>query len=432
MRKITVLLVLLALVMMSGLVMAQETPEPTPEPTADVTAEPTAEPTADSTEGDEAAEVTAEATDEADIFVPTVLVRIAHFASDVPVLTPFVNGERSRIQVLSFPSITGWVEIPEGASLSLVPEGGTAADAVVGPVSLDSTGRWGTIAVVGSQAEGTLTAYLLRENLAPLPDGCAAVTVFHGIQGGPAFDVVSGDGAVLGTSVGFPGADSAMAVPSTGAGASSQCAPANEMTEADASGEMAATEEAPAEVQSTRQTGSIADCTVIPVGLTTGGTTDTSEVMATEEASTTDTTDTSDDAAATEEANSEEADSEETSTSSTVTTSAVRAPALRQGQRVANCAYTFLVPAGMAGLSANAVGSSDVLWSLTSAGIEANTYYFFAVIGTADAPQVFSYSVGGGTLSGVMIDAEDIEASDLVTEVEATPEVTPDSTEEGA
>lgn len=423
MRKITILLVLFGLLTMFGVVSAQETEEPTDEATVEVTPEPTAA----SPETDVTAEVTPDATDEADTFIPTVLVRIAHFASDAPALSPFVNGQPSGIQDLAFPSISGWVQIPEGASLSLVPQGGTADDAVVGPVSVDSSGRWGTIAVVGSQAAGTLSAYLIHENLGALPDGCASVTVFHGIEGGPAFDVAGMDGTVFGSSVGFPGADNAVSVPLTGA--SGQCATASDSMPTDemaateeASDDMAATEEA-VEVMSANQTGSVVGCTVVPVGLSTGASADDmSDAVATEEAA---------DASATQEASATEETSMDASTTSTDTT-AVRAPSLRQGQRVANCAYTFLIPAGAAGINANAAGASDVLWTLLNTEVEANTYYFIAVIGTADAPQVFNYSVGGGTLDSVRSGAEDVEASDLIAESEETPEVTPDSTEEGS
>jgi hypothetical protein len=396
MRKFTVFLALLALMAIAVMpILAQdETEEPTDEATVEATQEATSAPEV---------EVTAEMTAETDVVVPsgpTVLVRLAHFASDAPALAPFVDGQPSGIQGLEFPSMSGWVEVPVGSALTLVPQSDTSAAPVVGPIILDNSVDFSTVAVVGSAGAGTLSVYAIEENLSALPEGCALVTVFHGIEGGPTFDVVGGEGTTFASGIGFPGSDAGGTVGDT----VGQCAPSMDDTMMGTEDPMA-TEEADMSVDMGMNTtvGAV-DCVLLPTSMNIDN---TSESMATEEAVGTE------DPMATEEA---------------MTNSTVQTQSLSGGQTVSNCAYSFLVPAGLENLSANAADGST-LFSLSISPVEANTYYFYAVIGTTDAPQVFSYTVGGGELSGLLSDDEAMDDSMTDSDLDATLEVTPEATE---
>jgi hypothetical protein len=409
MRKFTflfVLLMMMAIAITPALAQEDPTEEPTSEPTSDVTVEPTTEATVETT--DAAAEMTAEAT--ADFpSVPVVLVRLAHFASDAPALAPFINGEPSGIQGLEFPSMSGWVEVPAGSALTLVPQSDTSAAPVVGPIVLDNSSSWSTLAVVGSA--GDLSVYAIRENLSAIPTGCALVTVFHGIEGGPTFDVVGSEGTTFVSGIGFPGSDAGGIVGDT----VGQCAPSSaaQATEDVMTGteDPLATEEAMMDDMSTASVANVGavDCVLLPTSMDTGTGDLPTDMTVTEGAATG-----TEDASATEEA----------STANTAVSTSSQS--MSGGQTVSNCAYSFLVPAGLASLSANGADGST-LFGLSSSAVEANTYYFYAVIGTTDAPQVFSYAVSGDNLMGLMTGDESDDMSD--SEMDATLEVTPEATE---
>lgn len=138
----------------------------------------------------------------------TTTIRLAHFAPDAPDLLAYVDGAPSGIQALSYPAVTGWVEIPaETFTIMLIPVGGAQSQAVLGPITLTrSSDQWTTIAVVGSAANNTLAAYSFTQDFSPIPENCARVTVLHAIEGAPAVDVRADD-TLLASGLGFPGGD---------------------------------------------------------------------------------------------------------------------------------------------------------------------------------------------------------------------------------
>src|SRR4051794_16836388 len=54
----------------------------------------------------------------------TVRVRLANFVADSPTFVVYVNDAPSGIQNLTFPSMSGWVELPNNSvTLSFIPQG---------------------------------------------------------------------------------------------------------------------------------------------------------------------------------------------------------------------------------------------------------------------------------------------------------------------
>ncbi|MCC6613318.1 MAG: DUF4397 domain-containing protein [Anaerolineae bacterium] len=185
-----VLLILVFLAVLAIPAVAQETP--TPEA-----------PVTEATDAD--ADMT-EATETPVALSPDSVVhlRIANLASDGDALVPYVNGEPSAIQTLAPGTISGWAEVPAGASVSFVPDG--SEQTVAGPVTVNTTGsQWTTIAITGSAADDTLTAYTVKEQLTALPFGCAQVTVVNTIADGADVDLVYGGVGTLDTNFGLSG-----------------------------------------------------------------------------------------------------------------------------------------------------------------------------------------------------------------------------------
>jgi hypothetical protein len=133
-----------------------------------------------------------EMSSEMDMEVATAHIRVGHFSADAPTVTTFINGEPSGIQDLSFPDLSGWVEVPVGTySIAVAPAGGTVDDAVIGPVDLTfEEDTWTTISAIGSVGAGTLSAALISEDVSALDAETARVTIFHGIEGAPAVDLI--------------------------------------------------------------------------------------------------------------------------------------------------------------------------------------------------------------------------------------------------
>jgi hypothetical protein len=71
-----------------------------------------------------------------------------------------------------------------------------------------------------------------------------------------------------------------------------------------------------------------------------------------------------------------------------------------------NCAYTFDVPAGTLNLKANSGNAAgNPLPSLGNMTFAADTYYFFAFVGTSANPQLFKYSLPGSSISSMLSNA---------------------------
>jgi uncharacterized surface protein with fasciclin (FAS1) repeats len=145
----------------------------------------------------------------------TTKVRFAHLSPDTPAVEVFINGDSSLVQVLSYPEISGWIEVPAGTyEVAVAPYGAGIEAAAIGPANFSlPSGAFITVAATGSLANGTLGADIISENYSRLNAGEARVTVFHGIEDAPAVDVILGDGTVLISSLAF-GESANITVPS--------------------------------------------------------------------------------------------------------------------------------------------------------------------------------------------------------------------------
>lgn len=204
MRRLGLLLIVLALVWVVP-ILAQET---TPEATPDVTPSPeaTVEPV---TQADVAPDAAAEATDEpGGPRVPTAHIRIAHLSPDTPPLQIYINGELTDIQTIAYPDVTGWVELPVGTySIAAVPLDEDLDAAVLGPLELSfARNAWVTIAVIGSLENGTLNAQLVAETYGQISLNQARVSIFHALEGGPDVDVLANGDTIPVVGLGYTGA----------------------------------------------------------------------------------------------------------------------------------------------------------------------------------------------------------------------------------
>jgi uncharacterized surface protein with fasciclin (FAS1) repeats len=134
-----------------------------------------------------------------------VNIRVAHFSPDTPAVDIYVNGE-AAITDLAFPTITDYVTLPAGAyELAVAPAGTSIADAAIGPATFDlPAGAVLTIAAIGSLEAGTLAPAIIADDVSPLAEGSARVTVFHAIEDAPAVDVRA-NGNLLISRLAYPG-----------------------------------------------------------------------------------------------------------------------------------------------------------------------------------------------------------------------------------
>ncbi|MBE2271078.1 MAG: fasciclin domain-containing protein [Anaerolinea sp.] len=214
MRKFTLLFTLLTLLtLLVFAVSAQDNPPPvtpvtdqppglptdelTAEPTMMATAMPTTEATSAATQAGsgETPAATAEATDTL-TQDNRAHIRFAHFAADAPAVDVFINGSTAEGQsTLEYPSMSDWMTYEAGAiSLSIVPAGGTEADAVLGPTDVTlPAGTWHTIAVIGAVETSTINAVMIQEAYDELLPGTGGLTFFNALEGSPTVDLNRGD-----------------------------------------------------------------------------------------------------------------------------------------------------------------------------------------------------------------------------------------------
>jgi len=126
-------------------------------------------------------------------------VRLAHFSPDTPAVELYVAGELSDVQGLEFGQVTDWIALPAATyNMAVAPAGTSFGDAAIGPINYElQAGSYTTIAAIGSLANGTLTAQVLREDFGEYEEGNARVAVFHAIEDAPAVDLILADGTVL-------------------------------------------------------------------------------------------------------------------------------------------------------------------------------------------------------------------------------------------
>jgi len=150
-------------------------------------------------------EATAEATEMA-MDENTAMLRFAFLSPDSMPLVLSINDEPAGSgEAVSFPTLTDWISVPAGAmTVSGAPEGEGMEDLLF-PFELTlQESTWTTLAVVGSEVNGTFIAQPVLEDYSPIAAGNARATVFHGIEGAPPIDLTA-DGQVVVSRLAYPG-----------------------------------------------------------------------------------------------------------------------------------------------------------------------------------------------------------------------------------
>jgi uncharacterized surface protein with fasciclin (FAS1) repeats len=158
-------------------------------------------------EATDVAEAPAEATEAAVLMGENeAMLRFAFLSPDSPPLVLAINGEPvSDANPAEFPSVSEWMVVPAGTmTISGMPEG-EGMEALLYPFELTlNDGTWTTLAIVGSEPNGTFIAQPVLEDYSPIADGNARITVFHGIEGAPAVDLLV-NGRVVVDQLAYPG-----------------------------------------------------------------------------------------------------------------------------------------------------------------------------------------------------------------------------------
>lgn len=150
------------------------------------------------------AALTPEATDAA-LDDAEAMLRFAFLSLDSPPLVLAINGEPvDDATPFEYPAIGEWMSVPAGTmTISGAPEG-EGIDDLLSPFELTlQAGTWTTLAIVGSEPNGTYIAQPVLEDYSPISDGNARVTVFHAIENGPMVDVTV-DGRTVVSQLGYP------------------------------------------------------------------------------------------------------------------------------------------------------------------------------------------------------------------------------------
>lgn len=149
----------------------------------------------------------AEATETAAIMGENeAMLRFAFLSPDSPPLVLAINGEPvSDANPAEFASVSEWMAVPAGSmTVSGTPEG-EGMEALLYPFELVlNDGTWTTLAIVGSEPNGTFIAQPVLEDYSPIADGNARITVFHGIEGAPSVDLLA-NGRVVIDQLAYPG-----------------------------------------------------------------------------------------------------------------------------------------------------------------------------------------------------------------------------------
>ena len=136
----------------------------------------------------------------------TAMLRFAFLSPDSPPLILSINGEPAGAgEAVTFPMLTDWIAVPAGyMTISGAPEGEGTEDLLFPfELTLDDA-TWTTLAIVGSEPNGTFIAQPVLEDYSPIAAGNARVTVFHGIEGAPPIDMTA-DGQVVVSRLAYPG-----------------------------------------------------------------------------------------------------------------------------------------------------------------------------------------------------------------------------------
>ncbi len=124
-----------------------------------------------------------------DALLAPARLRVAHFAPDAPAFDVLIDAEPRGLQQISFPAVTGWLELDAGVvTLTFVPVGG--GDALIIPAMFTLRPNISsTIALIGSFADDTIFPLLIDDlDLPPLQAGYARITVVHAVENLPELD----------------------------------------------------------------------------------------------------------------------------------------------------------------------------------------------------------------------------------------------------
>jgi len=141
-----------------------------------------------------------------DAGLPTGYIRVAHFSPDAGTADVLVNGAAVASGV-EFKAVSDWSEVTVGNYLvAVVPAGGEVKDAVVtGTISVGAD-SYTTVAAVGSSENGTIMLAPITEDYSEAPSGKVHATFFHGVEDGPAANVMV-DGSILTENLMYPGSN---------------------------------------------------------------------------------------------------------------------------------------------------------------------------------------------------------------------------------
>lgn len=343
-------------------------------------------------------------------------VQIGHFAPDAPPVVAYINGQ-AVLEALTYPALTGWLEFP-GTSLNLtfVPEGAPEDQAVLGPVTVSNTlGGWLTLVVAGSATNGTLGLYAINQPTGSLAPNCARVLVFHGVEGGPTVDLQDAGGMSFGANLAFPGGMMAgdmmatqeadmMGTQEVGGTAGGQAGMATMSTacamtgmDSGMSGGAQATQDP--SLMGTQEAGDTSGQTMGNIMMTGMRDYSQGQSLACSLIATLNTGDPmmSGDAQATQDA------------MATAELGAAESPVGADAGSMLgtynNCAYVIDVPAGAGTFGAYA--DDGLLADFGTTEFTANTYTFVALIGTTDAPQVFTFTLQGADVDTLLANEQE-------------------------
>jgi uncharacterized surface protein with fasciclin (FAS1) repeats len=138
--------------------------------------------------------------------LPTGYIRAAHFSPDAGTADILANGSAIASGV-DFKAVGDWSEVTVGNYwVAVVPAGGAVADNVALSQFSVGAGSHTTFAAIGTSANSSIALAPITEDYSEAPSGKVHATFFHGVEGGPAANIVV-DGATLTENLMYPGSN---------------------------------------------------------------------------------------------------------------------------------------------------------------------------------------------------------------------------------
>ena len=113
--------------------------------------------------------------------------RVVNLAADLDALDVWLDSQEAQIAGLKFGEGSRWQNVEPGEhQLAVGPAGSASNQAAIAPETLSLPGgEWTTVAVVGSQAEGTLRTSVFQQDMTELTPGVTRVTFINAVDGEP-------------------------------------------------------------------------------------------------------------------------------------------------------------------------------------------------------------------------------------------------------